>query len=53
MSETITVTREELTALLEQAAEAHHVYETERGAEDEAWALWYATYIFQETTGEG
>lgn len=48
MPDKITVTKEELVELLEQAAEAHHVYEEERGETDDTWPRWYATYIFQE-----
>jgi hypothetical protein len=38
---------EKLTALLEQAASAHHVYESEelKGVRDEQWPAWYADYL--------
>jgi hypothetical protein len=39
--------QEKLTALLEQAASAHHVYESEelKGVLDEQWPAWYADYL--------
>ena len=39
--------KEKLTKLLEQAAKAHHKYETKtlKGKRDEEWAKWYADFI--------
>jgi hypothetical protein len=39
--------QEKLTALLEQAASAHHKYEGEelKGVRDEQWPAWYADYL--------
>lgn len=35
----------ELTALLTEAAAAHHDYESRVGYRDEDWAAWYAEFI--------
>lgn len=43
----VEITRDELADLLRKAADAHHVYEQERGEPDEQWADWYAAYIVQ------
>lgn len=39
--------QEKLTDLLEQAASAHHAYESEEleGVRDEQWPAWYADYL--------
>jgi hypothetical protein len=41
------LTKEELTALLREAEEAHGKYEKEElgGVRDEEWAPWYAEFI--------
>lgn len=41
----ITSTVGKLTAALERAAKAHHLYEQELGAPDPGWPLFYAIYI--------
>ncbi len=43
----------QLTALLEEAEEAHGVYETNEldGVYDEAWAIWYARYAVDNGIG--
>jgi hypothetical protein len=42
----------ELAALLEQAAEAHHVYESSLGTPDKDWAGWYATFVAEKAGTE-
>lgn len=43
----IDLLQEKLAALLEQAAAAHHKYETEEldGVRDEQWPAWYADFL--------
>lgn len=48
----VDVTQDRLAALLKEAADAHHVYEEERGEEDEDWHTWYAAYVLQELEKE-
>jgi hypothetical protein len=44
---------EAIEALLEQAAEAHHVYERDelQGAFDTAWPAWYGAWIAEHGLG--
>lgn len=46
------LTRDRLAELLKEAADAHHVYEQERGEKDEDWHTWYAVYVLQELEKE-
>ena len=37
--------KDELTAVLREAAAAHHDYESRVGYKDEDWAAWYAQWM--------
>jgi len=39
------MTKEELAALLKEAAEAHHKFEETLGKADEDWPTWYANFM--------
>lgn len=40
-----TISKERMTKLLREAAEAHHEYEEKVGERDDDWPAWYAEYI--------
>ena len=48
-----TLTADELARLLREAEQAHAAYETERGARDEDWPTWYATWILDQLRERG
>lgn len=41
--------REQLAALLQEAASAHHAHEERTGKPDEDWPGWYASYLLGGT----
>jgi hypothetical protein len=45
---------EAIKALLDEAADAHHVFEREtlNGAYDEQWPAWYAAYVVEHGLGK-
>jgi hypothetical protein len=49
-----TQTIESIEALLDEAAEAHHVYERDmlNGAYDEQWPAWYGAYVVEHGLGK-
>lgn len=48
----MTITKEKLTALLQGAADAHHVYEKNLGKPDPDWPAWYAEHILAQLRSE-
>lgn len=43
----VEITEDRLAELLDEAADAHHIYEQDQGEADPQWHHWYARFILE------